>query len=105
MIPDRVREAACRAQELVGSLSSSPTPEQPGSLSVASASCTSGATDSLSRLVAVLHTDEQTKTVMIQLTTNEIENATDLDLILPAGAASVPFALTIESELLRSAFR
>jgi hypothetical protein len=43
--------------------------------------------------------DAPTKTVTVQLTTNETEQATDLDLLIPAGDAGAPFSLVVQSEL------
>jgi hypothetical protein len=96
--PDHIREAALKAYDRVGPLSLGPAIGQPGDLSVACASPKESKADSVCRLVAVLGSDDSTKTAIIQLATNEIEQSTDLDLILGPGEVG-PFAVAIQSEL------
>jgi hypothetical protein len=99
MIPDRVRDAARQAWEATRSVEPNDSRGEPGELSVASVVDPADGLITFSRIVAVLEHDESTRTVGIQLATNEIEQATDLDLIAEPTDTGAPFALAIQSEL------
>jgi hypothetical protein len=99
MIPDELREAARRGVQRHGVLESHPSDGLPSELSIAHANGQRRQGGQLARVVAVVTRDESNKTVVVQLATNETENATDFDLIVNMGEAGVPFALAIQSEL------
>lgn len=98
MIPDDLREAAQRSLQRHGALDAIPFRGQPGELSVARVSGKL-LTGHVSRVIAVIASDEATRTLVVQLATNEIENATDLDLIVRSREGGVPFAVAIQAEL------
>lgn len=98
MIPDDLREAARRSLRQCGALEAIPADGRPGEVSVARASGDLP-TGLIGRVIAVIASDEATRTLVVQLVTNEVENATDLDLIVTSRDGSVPFAVAIQSEL------
>lgn len=99
MIPDRVRQASQRALSSARPLLDRPAAARPGELWVAHAGVGTGKMNTIARIVAVLAVGTGTETVTVQLATNETEQATDLDLIVPAHHAGAPFALAVQAEV------
>lgn len=99
MIPDEVREAALAARTGAAPLEHMSSEAIAGEISTAVRSPLPIAGADLRRLVAVLGRNDEMGTVDVLLVSNEIENATDLDLIVEAGDAGLPFTAMIQAEL------
>jgi hypothetical protein len=99
MIPDRIREGATAAHEAMPPSPYGRSQGVPGEISIAAKAALPASDTEVRRLVAVLETSDETRTATILLVTNEIENATDLDLIVDPGDAGLPYATMIQSEL------
>lgn len=94
MIPNRIRDAATDARLHQGALSQSRPTGEPNEIAVAVAP-----RSSLRRVVAVTNKDVASETVQILLIASEVEQATDLDLILEADNDRLPFSYMVQGEL------
>lgn len=93
MLPPDIEQAARGSAEGFPPL----TPTKPGGVAgeIAVAACSS----QLKRLVCVLSREDDTQTLSIQLITNVVEAATDLDLIVRSKDSGLPFDALLQSEL------
>jgi len=100
MIPESVRDAA-RAAKANRDVSSAHAPVGArGEIGVLRNSVgPTPASRVLSRLGIVVARHDSTSTLTIHLATNEVEQATDLDLILDGDTEGLAFPLVLQSEL------
>jgi hypothetical protein len=98
MIPEAVRQAAQKVLGRGDLLALGPAAGQPGELGVVRSSTYSDTSNVLVRFVIVVSRDETTRTLAIHLATNEVEQATDLDLIVDP-ERGLPFHLVLQGEL------
>lgn len=96
MIPYALRVAADRIKAAVPPLNPEGREAHQGDLAVAQPR---GNEPEMRRIVAVMRVDEMTKTAMINLGTNELEGASDLDVILSPEETGLPFGFCIQAEL------
>jgi len=98
MIPEQIRQAASIAYASAppGHHSSEVVV---GEISVAVSPSVSCSDHALKRIVTVIGKNDEAETVDILLVSNEIENATDLDLIVTPDSTGIPYTVMIQSEL------
>lgn len=94
-IPDRVRDAATRARDNSPPLTPEVASGELGEVDLAAAPDGQGTR----RLVAIVGHNEAMKIVTIQLASEMVEAASDLDMVLSPAESELPFALVIQTEL------
>lgn len=94
MIPSRIREAIGDARLHRGALPQSRPSGEPDEIAIAVAP-----RSSLRRVVAVSTKDVASETVQVLLVASEVEQATDLDLIVESDSDGLPFSFMVQGEL------